>query len=138
MILFLIFIGLFVLSLVSLIIFCIIDNKSRYYCDVDGFKLVSAALLILSVLVVSLMGIGTIDNHRDRTFELLEAERLDLVSTYNEIKDSGVADNNVVVGKILEYNEKVRKKKYDANNPWTSWFYDADKVSNLKLIELGD
>lgn len=138
MILFLIFIGLFVLSLVSLIIFCIIDNKCYCCWDVYGFKTISTILLIGFVVVISLMGIGTIDGHRDRTYELLEAERLDIVSTYNEIKDSGVADNNVVVGKILEYNEKVRKKKYDANNPWTSWFYDAEKVSNLKLIELGD
>lgn len=134
MILFLIFIVLFALSLLSFIIFCIIGIRH----DTSDFKIISIALLIFSILVLSLMGIGTIDNHRDRTFELLEAERVDLVTTYNKIEYSGVANNNVVIDKILEYNEKVRKKKYDANNPWTNWFFDKDKVNNLQLIELGD
>lgn len=43
-----------------------------------------------------------------------------------------------VIANVYDWNKEVYKKKYLAENPWTSWFFNQTVIDSLEYIELKD
>jgi len=151
MILTLIFIGIFVIGITSLIIRNIADgfiikkivegkySKRKvwkalyYYAELLGLILTFVGGLCLffalEVIIEHHIGVNNDIRQDNIRYESL-CKKLEIVdSDYEDVSKSEVIND------IAGWNTSVVNSQYWARSPWTNWFYSQKRVDNLKLIE---
>ena len=131
----LIFIGVLVLGIVGMIMYCNLESEYELLLSV------SVPFVLVATIVLFIMISVCISSHvmADKDIQLDKIEYESLVNRL-EIINSDYEDvsKSDVIKDVAEWNKHVYSTKHWGNSKWTNWFYSEKYVDSLQYIECGD
>lgn len=134
MILILIFIGLLVIGVITLVV----NGKFNFSWKIHdilfniGITCTAAGLFLSFILGGIALGNAAF---YDLDYQNALHER-EVIEYRLDHMSENITGNEMLYNDIVEFNNKLRSQKKWANNPWTSWFNNK-KIAALDYIELG-
>lgn len=128
----LIFIGVLVLGIVGMIMYCNLESEYELLLSI------SIPFVLVATIVLFIMFGVCISSHvtADRNIQLDKIEyegiinRLEIInSDYEDVSKSDV------IRDVVEWNKHVYLTKHWGNSKWTNWFYSKKYVDSLQYIE---
>ena len=131
----LIFIGVLVLGIVGMIMYCNLESEYELLLSVSVPFVLVATIVLFIMISVCISSHVTAD--KDIQLDKIEYEslvnRLEIInSDYEDVSKSDVIKD------VAEWNKHVYSTKHWGNSKWTNWFYSEKYVDSLQYIECGD
>lgn len=133
MILILIFIGLLVIGVITLVVNGKFNFSWKIHDILFNVGIPCVAVGLLLSLVSSGIALGNAAYY-DLDYQNALHEREVIEYRLDHMKEN-ITGNEMLYSDIVEFNNMLRSQKKWANNPWTNWF-NNEKIAELDYIEL--